>query len=102
MVKDLGLKTKKPMEVDYVVGDEGRKFVQGIPKKYSSCQAAEPGDETTESETEDDDSDDQVWRDLRRSMRIYFPSRRTVAASKGGIEASTRYVLAYVTTDLFR
>ncbi|EPS41174.1 hypothetical protein H072_4937 [Dactylellina haptotyla CBS 200.50] len=106
-VKNLGLKTTKPLEVDYVTssignlnkefllriyralrGDEGKKSVQGIPKKYSKLQQTNPEDESTASETEEEDeSDDKVWRDLRASTRIYFPSRRTVATSKGGLES---------------
>ncbi|KAK6361983.1 hypothetical protein TWF730_005688 [Orbilia blumenaviensis] len=104
-VRDLGLKTRKRVEVDYVTsslgslnkefllriyralhGDEGKKSVQNIPKKYSAHQVKAPEDESTDSETDEDESDDKVWRDIRSSMRIYFPSRRTVAASKGGIE----------------
>ncbi|KAK6349749.1 hypothetical protein TWF696_006027 [Orbilia brochopaga] len=108
-VRDLGLKTKKPMEVDYVTssigslnkefllrmfralhGDDGKISVQGIPKKYSSRQLAEPAaaaDESTESESEEEDqSDNKLWQDIRSSVRVYFPSRRTVAASKGGIQ----------------
>ncbi|KAJ6264750.1 Tyrosyl-DNA phosphodiesterase [Drechslerella dactyloides] len=106
-VRGLGLKTRKPMEVDYVTssvgslnkefllrmfralhGDDGKKSVQGIPKKYSSRQLVEPAaDESTESESEEEDeSDNKLWRDIRSSVRVYFPSRRTVAASKGGIE----------------
>ncbi|KAK6350768.1 hypothetical protein TWF718_003955 [Orbilia javanica] len=104
-VRDLGLKTRKRVEVDYVTsslgslnkefllrvyralhGDEGKKSIVNIPKKYSARQAIAPEDESTDSETDEDESDDKVWRDVRSSMRIYFPSRSTVARSKGGIE----------------
>ncbi|KAF3223967.1 hypothetical protein TWF192_006208 [Orbilia oligospora] len=104
-VRDLGLKTRKRVEADYVTsslgslnkefllriyralhGDEGKKSVQNIPKKFIGRQVKAPEDESTDSETEEDESDDKVWRDVRSSMRIYFPSRRTVATSKGGIE----------------
>lgn len=104
-VRDLGLKTRKRVEVDYVTsslgslnrefllriyralhGDQGKNSVQNIPKKYSGRQVKAPEDESTDSETDEDESDDKVWRDVRSSMRVYFPSRRTVATSKGGIE----------------
>ncbi|KAK6541701.1 hypothetical protein TWF694_007494 [Orbilia ellipsospora] len=105
-VKDLRLKTQKRVEVDYVTssvgslnkefllrmyraihGDNGKKSVQGIPKKYSHLQQTKPEDESTASETEEEyGSDDKAWKEVKDSMRIYFPSRSTVASSKGGIE----------------
>ncbi|KAF3124915.1 hypothetical protein TWF703_011123 [Orbilia oligospora] len=109
-VRDLGLKTRKRVEADYVTsslgslnkefllriyralhGDEGKESVQNIPKKFIGRQVKTPEDESTDSETEEDESDDKVWGDVRSSMRIYFPSRRTVATSKGGIEAKRWY-----------
>ncbi|KAF3925063.1 hypothetical protein AA313_de0207395 [Arthrobotrys entomopaga] len=105
-VKDLRLHTQKRVEVDYVTsslgnlnkefllriyraihGDNGKKSVQGIPKKYTHLQETKPEDESTESETQEEyENDDKVWKEVKDSMRIYFPSRSTVASSKGGIE----------------
>ncbi|EWC45129.1 hypothetical protein DRE_06268 [Drechslerella stenobrocha 248] len=91
-VKTLRLNTKKPIQVDYVTsslgslnkefllrmfhafqGDNGKKCVQGIPKKYSSRQlAAEPAaaDESTESESEEEEqSDGKLWQAIQGSLR---------------------------------
>ncbi|KAI9746599.1 MAG: hypothetical protein M1818_000312 [Claussenomyces sp. TS43310] len=105
-IKELGLATQEPVELDVVsasIGNLREDFIRSMYlaakgdnglTEYNWRNNKTPGNKSALSSTNSSATRPQlagqqeVWQEAQQRVRIYFPSRETVVKSKGGIKAA--------------